>query len=199
MNTWSTSPFTARFTPTKGNAWLLVVLGALAVVAGLAALVFPGVTLFSLILIFGWFAIVSGVVQIFHAFSAPTTVGGKVLVGLLGLVTVALGIWALVLPGATLGAFILLLAAFFFISGVLQIVAAFRGHMHISMLLWGILGIIVGVIALAYPGAAALTIAILFGVYAILGGIGAISGGVQILRHPSESAARFNRFDARVS
>jgi uncharacterized membrane protein HdeD (DUF308 family) len=198
MNTWFTLPLTDRFAPTRGTAWTMIVLGALAVVAGVAALVFPAPALLTLILLFGWFAIIAGVVQFFHAFTAPTTVGGKVLVGLLGLVMVALGIWALVLPGATLGAFILVLAAFFFISGVLQIVSAFGGHMHISMLVWGILGIIAGVIALFIPGATALAIAILFGVYAILGGISAISGGVHILRHPSDRMFGPPQFRARA-
>lgn len=198
MSTWLTSPFTARFAPTKGTAWTLIVLGALTVLAGVAALIWPGLTLFTLVLIFGWYAIIAGVVQVYHAFTAPTTTGGKLLVGLLGLVMVILGIWALVLPGATLGAFILLLAAFFFITGVLQIIAAFRGYFHFWMLVWGVLGIIAGIVAVAYPGAAALTMAILFGVYAILGGISAIGGGVHILRHSSSRMFGPPQFRARA-
>lgn len=199
MYTWFTSPLAARFVPSKGTAWTLIVLGVLAVLAGLAALVFPGITLLTLTLIFGWFAIIAGVVQIIHSFTAPTTTGGKVLLGLLGLVMVALGIWALVLPGATLGTFILLLAAFLIITGVLQIFGAFRGHFHVSMMLWGLLGVIFGIVALAIPGAALLTVAIVFGIYAILGGISAISGGVHILRHPAEIVGGPNRFHTRAS
>ena len=66
-------------------------------------------------------------------------------------------------------------------------------------MLWGLLGVIFGIVALAIPGAALLTVAIVFGIYAILGGISAISGGVHILRHPAEIVGGPNRFQTRAS
>lgn len=185
MDTWYSSPRPVLFRPTRGTAWTLVVLGVLAVVAGVLALIWPGLTLLNIIVIFGWFAIFTGVAELVHAFSGPSSTEGKVLLALRGLVTIVLGLWALLLPGATLRAFILLIAAYFFVTGILQIVAAFRGHVHVWLLVWGVLGILAGIACVAYPGAAALTIAIIFGIYAILAGISALGSGIHILRHVS--------------
>jgi uncharacterized membrane protein HdeD (DUF308 family) len=198
MDSWYSSPRPALFAPSRGTAWVLIVLGILAVLAGIAALIWPGLTLLNLVLLFGWFAIITGILEIVHAFTSPSTTEGKVLLGVRGLITLILGIWALLLPGATLGAFIVLIAAYFFITGVLQIIAAFRGHVHLWLLVWGILGVLAGIAAISYPRAAALTIAVIFGVYAILAGISAISSGVHILRHTSGHSTGSTRLHARA-
>lgn len=182
MFNWYSSPRPLQFRPSRSTGWILLVLGALAILAGIAALVWPGLTLFNLIIIFGWFAILAGALEVIHAFTGPTSTEGRVLLVLMGLVTIGLGLAALVIPGITLGAVVLLLAAYFFITGVLRIVAAFRGHIHWWMLLWGVVGVIAGIVAVAYPGAAALSLALIFGVYAILAGVASISSGFHILR-----------------
>ncbi|HZU14202.1 MAG TPA: DUF308 domain-containing protein [Chloroflexota bacterium] len=183
MTPWMTAP---TYTPSRGTAWLLIVVGALAVIAGVIALVFPGITLLNLILIFGWYAIFTGILQIVHAFTGDRTAEGRVLLAVRGLIALALGIVALLMPGITLGAFVLLLAAFLFVTGVFDIIAAFRGHLHGWLLVWGVIAIIGAIVAVAYPGIAALSLAIIFGVYAILGGITAIMGGIAALRAPHD-------------
>ncbi|HZS93159.1 MAG TPA: DUF308 domain-containing protein [Chloroflexota bacterium] len=174
------------YRPTTGTAWLLIVIGALAIIAGILAVIFPGLTLLTLVLIFGWYAIIAGLVEIFHAFTGNRTTEGRILLGIWGLVTLAICVIALVVPGITLGAFVLLVAAFFIITGVAQVLAAFRGHLHGWLLVWGILGIAAGILAVVYPGIAALTLAVIFAVYAILGGISAVMGGIHILRNNGE-------------
>jgi len=177
------------YSANPATGWIFVVLGLVAIAAGILALVFPGLTLLTLVYIFGWFAIVAGLVELFHAFMDRRTLEGRLVLGLWGLITLGLGVAALVVPGITLGAFVLLMAAFFFITGVAQIVGAFRGHLHGWLLIWGFLGLAAGVLAVVYPGIAALTLAIIFAVYAILGGISALGAGIHILRHPGEPMA----------
>jgi uncharacterized membrane protein HdeD (DUF308 family) len=172
----------SAYTPTAGAAWALIVVGVLAILAGIAAIVFPGLTLLTLVALFGWFALVTGIFEVIHAFSGARSTEGRVVLALWGLATIVVGVLALVLPGITLASFVVLLAAYFFVTGAAQIVAAFRGHVHGWLLVWGVIGIVAGVVAIAYPGAAALTIAILFAVYAILGGLTALFGGIAILR-----------------
>lgn len=177
------------FAPTRGTAWALVILGILAIVAGIVAIVFPGLTLLTLVAIFGWFAIVTGVLEIIHAFTSNRTTEGRIILGLWGVVTVILGLIALFLPGITLRVFVLWIAAYFFVTGVIQIIAALRGHLHGWLLLWGVLGIIAGVVALVWPGLAALTLAIIFGVYAIIGGLSSLFAGIAVLRGRSRTAS----------
>lgn len=180
-------------TATTGAGWALIIIGALAVIAGIVAIIFPGLTLFTLALVFGWFAIVAGVMEVIHAFTGSRSTEGKILLGLWGVVTIVIGLIALILPGITVAAFVVLLAAYFLITGVTQIIAAFRGHLHGWLLLWGAIGVIAGLVAIFYPGAAALTLAIIFGVYAILGGLTALASGIAVLRHRGEDASRVTR------
>jgi uncharacterized membrane protein HdeD (DUF308 family) len=172
-----------------GTAWALIVIGALAVLAGIVAILFPGLTLLNLIIIFGWFAIIAGVIEVIHAFTGDRSGEGRVILALWGIATIIAGLFALLLPGITLGAFILLIAAYFIVTGIVQIVASFRGHLHGWLLAWGVIGVIAGIVALVYPSAAALTIAIVFGVYAILGGISAIGAGIHALRSDHQTTA----------
>lgn len=191
--------FTSRrrtYTPTRMAGLALVVLGVLAVVAGIVALVFPGLTLFNLVIIFGWFAIITGIVEIVHAVTGDRTNEARAVLGVWGLATLVLGLLALILPGLTVGAFVLLIAAYFLVTGVAQIIASFRGHLHGWLLVWGVLGVLAGLVALVYPGIAALTLAIIFGVYALLGGISALGAGIAILSGhdtPTISLGRMHR------
>jgi uncharacterized membrane protein HdeD (DUF308 family) len=175
---------------TPGSGWALIIIGALAVLAGIVAILFPGLTLFSLVLLFGWFAIAAGVLELIHAFTGGQSTEGRVILGLWGLVTLAVGIIALIFPGTTVASFVVLLAAYLLITGVAQIVAAFRGHLHGWLLVWGIIGVVAGIVAIIWPGAAALTLAKIFGVYAILGGLTALAAGIHILRGSSSTTLR---------
>jgi|SRR5579872_2026669 len=184
-------------TGTRGTGIALVIIGLLAVIAGILAVGFPGLTLLNLIYIFGWFAIIAGVMEITHAFTGHRSVEGRILLGLWGLITVVVGILALVLPGLTLASFVILMAAYFFVTGVAQIVAAFRGHLHGWLLVWGVLGVLAGIAALVYPGMAALTLAIIFAVYAILGGLSGVSAGMSLLT-PHDEATVFPYRESRT-
>ncbi len=178
---------------TTGAGWALIIIGALTVIAGILAVIFPSLTLFTLVLLFGWFAIAAGVMEVIHAFTGNRSTEGKVLLGLWGLATIVIGVIALVLPGITLASFVVLLAAYFLITGVTQIIAAFRGHLHAWLLIWGVIGVIAGLAAIFYPGAAALTLAIIFGIYAILGGLTALVSGIAVLRHSSDESGAVSR------
>lgn len=178
---------------TTGAGWALIIIGALTVIAGILAVIFPSLTLFTLVLLFGWFAIAAGVMEVIHAFTGNRSTEGKVLLGLWGLATIVIGVIALVLPGITLASFVVLLAAYFLITGVTQIIAAFRGHLHAWLLIWGVIGVIAGLAAMFYPGAAALTLAIIFGIYAILGGLTALVSGIAELRHSSDESGAVSR------
>jgi uncharacterized membrane protein HdeD (DUF308 family) len=178
---------------TTGAGWALIIIGALTAIAGIVAIIFPGVTLFTLVLLFGWFAIVAGVMEVIHAFTGSRSTEGKLLLALWGLATIVIGLIALILPGVTVASFVVLMAAYFLITGVTQIVAAFRGHLHGWLLLWGVIGVIAGLAAIFYPGAAALTLAIIFGVYAILGGLTALAAGIAVLRHRGDETRVVSR------
>ncbi len=100
--------------------------------------------------------------------------------GLLGL---ALGVFALVYPGATLAAIVILIGAYLIFDGIIAIVKAIQILRSDSqwwiLLLEGILGIVVGVAILAWPGLSVLTLAFLVGFWAIFSGILAVAAALR--------------------
>lgn len=163
-------------------SWFLIPWGILAIIAGIAAIVWPGLTLATLTIIFGAFAVVTGLIELWHAVVSGGTGEMRIFLAVRGIITVALGLLALFLPALTIGAFVLLLAAYFFVLGVIEVVTAFRRHVSAALLIRGLLAIAFGIVALIWPGLAAVSLALVFGIYAILGGITAILVGVRLAR-----------------
>ena len=104
--------------------------------------------------------------------------------GVLGL---ALGIFALLYPGATLGAIVILLGAYLIIDGIIAVVKAFQVFRTDSqwwlLLLEGVLGIAVGLAIFLFPGITVLTLAYLVGYWAIISGILAIATAIRLRAH----------------
>ncbi len=100
--------------------------------------------------------------------------------GLLGL---ALGVLALVYPGATLAVAVLLIGAYLIVDGVVAIIKSFqlRPDKHWwALLLEGILGVIVGVAIFIWPGISLVTMAYLVGWWAIVTGVLAVGTAVRL-------------------
>src|SRR3954468_15630080 len=96
----------------RREAWLLGIRGVLAIVFGILAVIWPGVTVIALALLFGIFAIATGIEQLVHAIrpspgpSNPVTgfaagTGPRIARGIAGLVGVVVGAMAVVWPGVT--------------------------------------------------------------------------------------------------
>jgi uncharacterized membrane protein HdeD (DUF308 family) len=92
-----------------------------------------------------------------------------------GVLALALGVFAIVVPGATLAALILLIGAFFIVDGFFAVVKAFSVMRSDAswwlLLLSGILSIVLGIMVYRWPGETALTLGYLIGFWAILTGI----------------------------
>jgi uncharacterized membrane protein HdeD (DUF308 family) len=158
------------------NWWVLALRGLCAIIFGILAFVWPGVTLGVLVLLYGAYALVDGVLAIIAALSKRQESGlpwwALLLEGLLG---IAAGIVAFVWPGITALFLLFLIAGWAIVTGVFEIIAAIRLRKEIEGELWlalsGIVSIIFGVLLFARPGAGALTVVWLIGAYAIFFGI----------------------------
>lgn len=155
------------------NWWLLALRGLLAVLFGLLALVWPGVTLVVLVLFFGAYALVDG---LFAVIGSLTSRGEQHWWALLleGLAGIAIGVITFVWPGLTGIVLLYLIVAWAVVTGILEIVAAIRlwGTIkgHWLLLISGSLSVLFGLIAVFRPGAGALALIWLIGAYAILFG-----------------------------
>jgi uncharacterized membrane protein HdeD (DUF308 family) len=157
------------------NWWALALRGIAAIVFGILTLVLPGVTLAALILLFGVYALVEGVFNVVAAIRGRGDGPPWWALVLEGLVSIAAGIVAILVPGLTALALLYMIAAWAVVTGVLEIVAAVRLRRQITGELWlalnGVLSIVFGALTFLVPGAGALSLAWLIGAYAVLFGV----------------------------
>lgn len=104
-----------------------------------------------------------------------------------GLFGLALGVYAIAFPGATLAVVVILLGAYLIVDGVTAVIKAFQVLRSDSqwwvLLLEGILGIAVGLAIFAWPGFSIVTLAYLVGYWAIITGVMAIFSAVRMRAH----------------
>jgi uncharacterized membrane protein HdeD (DUF308 family) len=149
---------------------------AAAVLFGIVALVWPGLTVTALVLLFGAFVLVDGVTNLYAAIRHdPSDPRRRGALGLEGAAGIVVGIVTLVWPGITALALLWVIAAWGFITGILEIVAAIslrREIQHEWLLgILGVLSVAFGVVLVVAPVAGALAITWVIGWYAVLFGI----------------------------
>src|SRR5258708_11237033 len=151
--------------------WSFVVRGLLAFVFGILAFIMPGPTLLGLVLLFGIYSIADGIFNIMGAFTVEREQTRWWVLLIEGIVSIAAGVIAFVLPGLTALALLFLIAAWAIVTGVLEIAAAIRLRRHIKgewlLALAGVLSVVFGVLIALRPGVGALAIVWWIGAYAI--------------------------------
>ncbi|HEX2153033.1 MAG TPA: HdeD family acid-resistance protein [Acidimicrobiia bacterium] len=158
---------------TARNWWGFVVRGVLAIMFGLAALIWPDVTLVVLVALFGAYALIEGIFAVVFGFSGRDNVRWWTV--LWGLVSVAAGVIVFLWPGIGALALIYVIAAWAVVTGATEIAAAIALRKEITnewaLVLAGIVSIVVGGILAIFPGAGAISLVWLIGAYAIVFGI----------------------------
>ncbi len=90
-----------------------------------------------------------------------------------GIIAILFGILFMVWPGITLEVIVLLCAAFALIDGVIIVIMAFAAKRHwAKMVPLGIVGIILGILILVWPGMSILVLIMLVAAWAIISGLG---------------------------
>ena len=161
----------------------LILIGILAVIVGIIAIAWPGVTILALVILFAIYAFMNAGLQIARAFSSRAA--GPVLGHLLlALVDVAAAVFALAWPAPTVYVLVLVVAAWAFAGGVAEIAAGFQvgesAGTRAFFILAGLVSVLFGVLLFARPGVGALTLALLFGLYALIYGFSQITNGFQM-------------------
>ena len=155
--------------------WMLAIRGAAALLFGILALAWPGMTLVVLVAFFTAFAFVTAAACITAAIRNRRADNGWRLPLLLGLAAGAAGAIALLYPLLTALALVLLMGANALVSGVLDMAMAVRLRKQIRnewlLGLAGLLSVAFGVLVLLFPGAGALAMVWLVSFYATLTGV----------------------------
>ncbi|MBA3545434.1 MAG: HdeD family acid-resistance protein [Nannocystis sp.] len=173
--------------------WALVLRGFAAIIFGVLAFTWPGITLQVLVLFFGAYALVDGILSVAAAIRGRGHTENWWLFLLQGLLGIGLGVLTWLAPGATTVAILLYIAAWALVTGVLEIVAAIRLRHEIEGEFWlglgGLLSIAFGLLVFAFPLAGALGLIWLIGSYAIAFGLCLIALGIRIRRGKTRSGA----------
>jgi uncharacterized membrane protein HdeD (DUF308 family) len=109
----------------KRHAGVGIAVGIIAIVAGVAALLSPLVAGLSIAIAVGVLIVASGLSRLFLAFKMGSF-GHGLLVFLLGLLSIVVGGYMVSRPGMALATLTLVLAVYFAVDGVFQIIWSFR-------------------------------------------------------------------------
>jgi uncharacterized membrane protein HdeD (DUF308 family) len=166
------------------NWWAIVLRGIFAVLFGLGAFFWPGITLAVLVLLYGAYLVVDGIFAVLWALAKRNEGSFSWEVFLAGLASLAAGVLTLLWPGVTAIALLYLIAAWAIIRGVFEILAAFHLRRELRnewlLALNGVLSVLFGVILIVAPGAGALAVLWLIGSFAIVVGIVMIALGFRL-------------------
>jgi uncharacterized membrane protein HdeD (DUF308 family) len=166
--------------PVSTPWWLVLIEAIAAIVIGLLLLLNPGSTMLVLVRLLGFYFLFTGILSIISIFIDRSAWGWKLISGILGIlagiVIIDYPLWsALIVPSV----FLLVIAIFAIIIGFINLIHAFRGAGWGKGVL-GALSILLGIVILARPLLATLSLPVILGILAIAGGFLALIGAFRL-------------------
>jgi uncharacterized membrane protein HdeD (DUF308 family) len=173
----------------KRHWWVPVIRGVVAVLFGIMAFVYPGLTVAVLVLLFGAWILVDGVFRVIGAIghrASDKEWGFDLIIGIMGII---IGFLTFHAPRITALALIIYIAAWALMIGATEIAMAIKLRREIKgewfLILMGLLSIVFAVMLLWNPLPGALALVWLIGSYAIVFGILAIILGFRLRSLPT--------------
>lgn len=177
------------------NWWVVVLRGVAAVIFGLVALFWPGMTMVALAVVFGAWALVDGVALAFTAYRSEP--GSRMSLGIQSALAIIAGLLALIWPMAAVIALVFLIGAWAVVTGVAEIVTAVRLRARISsewlLIFVGALSVIFGLMLWFWPLAGAGAIVLVVGIYAIVFGVVMVVAGLRLRGAADEAESEEER------
>ena len=163
----------------------LILRGVLALIIGIIALAWPGVTILALVILFAIYAFTDAALEGMRAFSSGKA-GPVIGHLLLAVVDIAAGVVALVWPSPTALVLTLVVGIWAFAGGCFEIFAAFgsgeNAGTRAMFILTGLVWIVFGAVLFSRPDIGAVSLALVFGFFSIFSGVTLITQGVEIRR-----------------
>jgi uncharacterized membrane protein HdeD (DUF308 family) len=158
----------------KQSVGWAIALSVLLIIAGILAIVIPPAAGIGVAIVIAWLVLLGGVAHLAIAWHIRST-GGMVWELLVGLLYFAVAFYMLFWPVAGLASLTLLLAAYLFGKGVLELILGFRLR-HLPGTTWfyldGVIAIILGaMIGLSWPSSSEWAIGTLIGISMLFAGL----------------------------
>ncbi len=157
--------------------WAFLIRALVAIAFGIILLAWPAATVYVLLVVFGIFALVDGVIGVIASIVLATRKESWGLVLVSGLLGLLIGGIVLSRPDIALVVVILLIVIWAIVSGIFELIAAFdmppasgRGLLGAV----GVLSIIIGILLISIPLETAWAVIIIIGIYALVAGVGNI-------------------------
>jgi uncharacterized membrane protein HdeD (DUF308 family) len=168
----------------SGWRWRAVILrGLIAIAFGVIAFTWPGVTVATLVLLFGCYALADGI----SLFVAAVSGGGqdhRWLLALEGVISIWAGIATLRAPGLTAALLVFFISIWAMATGFLRIVEAVRLRKEISGEMWlalsGVLSILFALMLVVRPIVGALSLLWVLAGFAMILGVFLVILGVEL-------------------
>src|SRR5215469_6557730 len=167
----------------KSTSTSLILLGILAVIIGIIAFAWPGVTVYALVILFAVYAFIDAGLEAMRAFSSRTAgpVFGHLL---LGLISLAAGVVAVVWPAPTALVLVLVIGLWAVVGGIVEVINGFgsgeTAGTRALYIVTGLVAVAFGILLFARPGVGAITLALLFGLFSLVYGISRITLGAHL-------------------
>ena len=157
------------------NWWAVALRGAAAIVFGGLAIIWPGITLEALLILFGAYALVDGVLNVTAAVRAADQHLRWWPLAAEGIAGIVLSIIAWVWPGLTALGLLYVIAVWAILTGILETTAAVRLRREMTgewmLALSGIVSVLFGAVLILFPISGVLTVVWLIGATALLWGV----------------------------
>ncbi len=162
-------------TSRSGLWWFFLLQGIAAIILGLMLLTAPGSTMLALVTFLGFYWLITGVLALVAVFadrSVPWI--WSLLTGIIGILA---GIFVLnhpLLAAVTVPTvLVIILGVQGLIMGALEIVGGFTGG-GIGAFILGVINVLIGLLLLGSPAAAALAVPLVFGILLLVQGVGLV-------------------------
>jgi uncharacterized membrane protein HdeD (DUF308 family)/predicted flap endonuclease-1-like 5' DNA nuclease len=185
----TTETVTTQSEPSSVPWWLILIEGIAAIIVGILLLANPGSTLAVLVRLLGIYFFVTGILSIISIFIDSTAWGWKLFAGIIGILAgftiIEYPLWSTLLVPTT---FVLVIAIFAIIIGLVNLVHAFQGAGWGKGIL-GVLSILLGVVLLARPILATISLPLVLGVLGIVGGVLALVNAFRLKREAESESS----------
>jgi uncharacterized membrane protein HdeD (DUF308 family) len=185
MNQDRGDPIIERLPPGLGapmprRTWWLIVLRGLAALAfGLIAIFWPGISLAALVMLFGAYALLDGVITLAISLRLPAGSPGRTFLMITGLTSLLVGLVSVLWPQVTVTLLIYLLAAWLVLFGLIAIANSLQMKKQIGpdwpFSRGGIVLLLIGLLLLLFPNAVAVAATWVLGILALLIGGGLLA------------------------
>jgi uncharacterized membrane protein HdeD (DUF308 family) len=164
--------------------WVLILRGLFAVVFGLIAIVWPDITVFVIVTIFGAFLMLDGMIEVWVGFLGRGRDEQWWTDALLGVLAILGGVAVIAWPGITAVGLAIFIGAAIAVYGATMLYQAYRLRNELAgerlLIANGTLSLVLGFLFMVYPRAGAVSLVYLIATYIVVFGVLLIMLGWKI-------------------